>query len=176
LAATQATTPLAEGVSGPVASASDLGGSGIVGAFDSIGSGISSAADSVGSAFSSAASWIGNLFAKGDVFPSVAARRYGGSLSLADYENQVIEAPTLFRFARGGAMGVMGEAGPEAVMPLRRGSDGKLGVAAGGQPSGSAPTVNFHIHTPDANSFRASQAQITSRMSAHMSRNQARSG
>jgi lambda family phage tail tape measure protein len=40
----------------------------------------------------------------------------------------------MFKFARGGAMatGVMGEAGPEAIMPLKRGADGRLGVSGGG--------------------------------------------
>lgn len=44
----------------------------------------------------------------------------------------VVDRPTLFRFANGGAMstGVMGEAGPEAILPLRRGPNGKLGVQA----------------------------------------------
>ena len=46
----------------------------------------------------------------------------------------IVNRPTLFKFASGGAMrtGVMGEAGPEAIMPLKRGADGKLGVAGGG--------------------------------------------
>jgi lambda family phage tail tape measure protein len=44
----------------------------------------------------------------------------------------VVNRPTMFKFANGGTMqnGVMGEAGPEAIMPLKRGADGKLGVAA----------------------------------------------
>lgn len=44
----------------------------------------------------------------------------------------IVSKPTFFKFANGGAMsaGVMGEAGPEAIMPLKRGADGKLGVAA----------------------------------------------
>lgn len=44
----------------------------------------------------------------------------------------VVERPTLFKFANGGAMqtGLMGEAGPEAILPLRRGPNGKLGVQA----------------------------------------------
>lgn len=57
----------------------------------------------------------GNAFSAGNVVP--LAR--GG----------IVSAPTLFPMARG--MGLMGEAGPEAVMPLKRGSDGRLGVAAG---------------------------------------------
>jgi phage-related minor tail protein len=50
----------------------------------------------------------------------------------------------MFKFARGGAMatGVMGEAGPEAIMPLKRGADGKLGVASAG---GSGVTVNVSV-------------------------------
>ena len=44
----------------------------------------------------------------------------------------VVKKPTLFQFANGGSgrLGLMGEAGPEAILPLRRGSDGKLGVEA----------------------------------------------
>lgn len=55
----------------------------------------------------------------------------------------VFDSPTAFSFG-GGKLGVMGEAGPEAVMPLHRGPDGKLGVVASGsqQPS---PTFVFNI-------------------------------
>lgn len=48
------------------------------------------------------------------------------------FSNGVYSSPTLFKFAKGGKFGVMGEAGPEAVMPLRRGRDGSLGVQADG--------------------------------------------
>lgn len=44
------------------------------------------------------------------------------------FTDNVYSTPTLFKFAKGGAFGMMGEAGPEAVMPLKRGSDGSLGV------------------------------------------------
>ena len=43
----------------------------------------------------------------------------------------------MFKFANGGQFGVMGEAGPEAVMPLRRGPDGSLGVDADGVAGGN---------------------------------------
>jgi lambda family phage tail tape measure protein len=58
----------------------------------------------------------GGLFANGGVFD-------GG----------MVTRPTVFPFASGGAgrFGLMGEAGPEAIMPLKRGSDGRLGVAGG---------------------------------------------
>jgi len=54
----------------------------------------------------------------------------------------LVDRPTLFRFASGGAgnLGLMGEAGPEAIMPLKRGRDGKLGIAGGG--SQTNVTVN----------------------------------
>lgn len=42
----------------------------------------------------------------------------------------IVDAPTYFPFSKG--VGLMGEAGPEAIMPLKRGKDGKLGVEGGG--------------------------------------------
>ena len=56
----------------------------------------------------------------------------------------VVTSPTLFRFANGGAMrtGLMGEAGPEAIMPLTRGPGGRLGVDASGSGGGVNVTVN----------------------------------
>ena len=55
----------------------------------------------------------------------------------------VVDKPTLFPFAKGA--GLMGEAGPEAIMPLKRSQDGRLGVeAAMGRYSGSgSTTVNY---------------------------------
>ena len=50
------------------------------------------------------------------------------------FTNSIVSSPTMFKFADGGAMrtGLMGEAGPEAIMPLSRGADGSLGVQANG--------------------------------------------
>ena len=52
------------------------------------------------------------------------------------FTNSIVDSPTLFKFAKG--TGMMGEAGPEAIMPLKRGADGSLGVQmhGGGQPQG----------------------------------------
>ena len=46
----------------------------------------------------------------------------------------IVNKPTMFAYANGGAgrFGIMGEAGPEAIMPLRRGANGKLGVESSG--------------------------------------------
>ena len=66
---------------------------------------------------------------------STAASSIGSWLGFKDggaFTNGVYNSPTLFKFANGGQFGVMGEAGPEAVMPLRRGPDGSLGVQADG--------------------------------------------
>ncbi|QUJ77409.1 phage tail tape measure protein [Sulfitobacter albidus] len=66
-------------------------------------------------------------------------------------------------FGMRGGLGVMGEAGPEAIMPLSRGPDGKLGVRAQGG-GGGAPTVVMNITTPDAASFQRSRGQIAAQM------------
>ena len=60
---------------------------------------------------------------------SYAAFAKGGA-----FTNSIVSSPTFFRFARGGGFGtgLMGEAGPEAIMPLTRGADGSLGVSASG--------------------------------------------
>lgn len=58
------------------------------------------------------------------------------------YSNGVYSSPTFFAFAKGGKFGVMGEAGPEAVMPLTRGPDGSLGVRANGASNNNPVVVN----------------------------------
>jgi lambda family phage tail tape measure protein len=68
----------------------------------------------------------------------------------------VIASPIAFPLA-GGASGLAGEKGPEAIMPLTRGPDGRLGVAAAG---GGGQQVTINIATPDAASFNRSQTQI----------------
>ncbi|WP_428925550.1 phage tail tape measure protein [Marinibacterium sp. SX1] len=77
----------------------------------------------------------------------------------------VVSSPVGFPM-RGG-MGLMGEAGPEAIMPLARGPDGKLGVRGGG---GGTVNVVMNIQTPDAQSFQRSQGQIAAQMSRALSR------
>ena len=76
--------------------------------------------------YSFAPSAMGNVFASNGIQPFAN----GG----------IVSRPTLFPFAKG--IGLMGEAGPEAIMPLRRGADGKLGVASGG---GGSTTINISV-------------------------------
>lgn len=87
-------------------------------------------------------------FAKGGVPGSIQPFAAGG----------VVSAPTYFPM--GGGLGLMGEAGSEAILPLKRGSDGRLGVAAGAGTA-SGQTIVFNVSTPDAGSFRKSEAQIS---------------
>lgn len=68
------------------------------------------------------------------------------------YSGTVVNRPTFFAFAKGA--GVMGEAGPEAILPLRRGADGKLGVVADIGGSGMAmfaPQYNIEINNDGTN-------------------------
>jgi phage-related minor tail protein len=70
-------------------------------------------------------------------------------------------------FGMRGGMGVMGEAGPEAIMPLARGPDGKLGVRGAG---GGATNVVFNITTPNVKGFQRSQNQIAAQMARALGR------
>ena len=54
----------------------------------------------------------------------------------------VVDSPTMFKYG-GSKLGIMGEAGPEAIMPLKRGKSGKLGVEMRGGGGGRATTVNY---------------------------------
>ena len=64
----------------------------------------------------------------------------------------VIQSPIAFPLA-GGRTGIAGERGPEAIMPLSRGPDGRLGIAARGA---AGVSVTFNVATQDADSFRRS--------------------
>jgi len=76
----------------------------------------------------------GGVFAGGNVVPFAA----GG----------VVSGPTSFPMA-GGRMGLMGEAGPEAIMPLARGPDGRLGVRSSGGGSAQGGALRLEIVMPE---------------------------
>lgn len=79
----------------------------------------------------------------------------------------IVGAPTLFAMP-GGETGLMGEAGAEAILPLARGADGRLGVASSGGRGGVQ--VTFNVTTPDASSFRKSEAQVTAMLARAVAR------
>lgn len=81
----------------------------------------------------------------------------------------VIGTPTYFPLSTGG-LGLAGEAGPEAIMPLARGPDGQLGVATMGAVA--APNVSVQIITPDPGSFQRSEAYLTGQIARAVARGQ----
>lgn len=107
---------------------------------------------------------LGGLF--GNLVGSARGNVFSGGRITPFANGGIVNSPTLFPM-RGGT-GLMGEAGPEAVMPLARGRDGKLGVRGGG--GGVNVTVN--ITTPDAQSFQRSQSQISAMMARAVTRGQ----
>lgn len=80
----------------------------------------------------------------------------------------VVSSPVSFPM-RGGT-GLMGEAGPEAIMPLARGPDGRLGVRSGG--GGRPVNVVMNIATPDVAGFERSRAQIAARAARALAQSQ----
>ncbi len=77
----------------------------------------------------------------------------------------VIQSPISFPLA-GGRYGIAGERGAEAIMPLSRGPDGRLGIAARGA---SAMNVTFNVTARDAESFVRSEAQVAAMLSRAVS-------
>ena len=113
-----------------------------------------------GQALSSALKPLGGLL--GQVFASAK-----GNVITPFASGGIVNSPTLFPM-RGGT-GLMGESGAEAIMPLARGNDGKLGVRMGGN-RGVNVTVN--ISTPDVASFRQSQTQVANLITRAVARGQ----
>lgn len=91
-------------------------------------------------------SLVKGIEAMGFGFGAPVANANGGvynSTSLSAYSGQIVYKPTMFAFAKGA--GLMGEAGPEGIFPLRRGADGKLGVIAKMPNQGGGVTQHYHI-------------------------------
>ncbi len=112
------------------------------------------------SAFGGLASAAGSLFAfaDGGVPGRVTPFADGG----------VVSSPTFFPM--GSDMGLMGEAGAEAILPLKRGADGALGVASAG--GGGGTRIVFNVTATDAASFRRSEGQITAMLARSVGRGQ----
>jgi len=105
------------------------------------------------------------LFSGMKLFSRGASFNKGAVQAFAD--GGVVRSPTAFPMRNG--TGMMGERGPEAIMPLKRGADGSLGV----RMHGSGGMVNnFYIQTQDAQSFMKSEGQIAAMVSRAVSRGQ----
>jgi phage-related minor tail protein len=120
-----------------------------------IGAGVTGAVGTLTGAIASAFG-----FAKGGAFSSGRVRAFA--------KGGVVDGPTVFPMR--GATGLMGEAGPEAIMPLTRGPDGRLGVAAEG--ARAAPQVTITIQTPDLEGFRRSRGQVAAGIARAVARGQ----
>lgn len=106
-----------------------------------------------GNWYAGAVGAIAGLFAaNGEAFngnSQVHAFANGGA-----FTNKIYSSPTMFKFANGGSfngLGVMGEAGPEAIMPLKRDSSGRLGVSVndgvlGGNGVSNLVNISINVH------------------------------
>lgn len=109
---------------------------------------------SLSGTMSGAGGWIGSV---GDWLSGAVANAKGGvytSANLSAYSNTIVDKPTYFAFAKGA--GLMGEAGPEAIMPLTRAADGSLGVRAIGNVNGGggfvySPVYHINIQNKGSN-------------------------
>ncbi|WP_303637558.1 phage tail tape measure protein [Stenotrophomonas tuberculopleuritidis] len=112
----------------------------VVGVFaGSMGAGAGSAPSTgFAAGFGNNTGWLSS----GNMTPNALGGVYA-SPSLSAYSGGVYNTPQLFAFAKGA--GVFGEAGPEAIMPLRRGPDGRLGVAAHGGGGSGGVGVSIRI-------------------------------
>lgn len=111
------------------------------------------AMDISGKALDRALAPVGN--ALGKAVGGVLTDLIGGATPFA--QGGVVGGPALFPLGSG-RLGLMGERGAEAILPLARGPDGRLGVQAAGGTGSVQVVVN--VTTPDAESFRRSESQV----------------
>jgi hypothetical protein len=102
-----------------------------------------------------------SFFAQGGAFDRAQKFANGGA-----FTNSVVNSPTLFRFANGGALGEMGEAGPEAIMPLKRGANGALGVQMHGGGRATIKMGDVHLHNSFAGAIGIEAVQAMNQQSA----------
>lgn len=92
----------------------------------------------------------------------------GGGAPIAPFaEGGIVASPTFF--GSGASFGLMGERGAEAILPLARGPNGQLGVAAPAAAA-RASTVTVNIQTQDVESFRRSQTQVAAALARAVAR------
>lgn len=98
----------------------------------------------------------------GQIMPHAMGNAVGGGRVIPFAAGGVVNSPTLFPMQ--GGLGLMGEAGPEAILPLARGADGRLGVRGGGV------NVSVSIATPDTQGFARAQSQVAALIARAVSR------
>ncbi len=101
----------------------------------------------------------------GNILPFANGAAFSQGKVMPFAKGGVVTSPTSFPMR--GATGLMGEAGPEAILPLTRGADGSLGVRSQG---GGAVSVVMNVTTPDVKGFERSRSQIAAQLSRVLSR------
>lgn len=133
----------------------------IAGLLGSVASGIAGTFSSTGFGFGN--SLATHALASGANIPIIASADgnvFSGNRLKRFASGTVISSPTMFPLANGA--GLMAEAGPEAIMPLTRGPDGKLGVRSHG--GGGARVMNLTINATDADSIKRSRGQLSAQI------------
>lgn len=100
--------------------------------------------------------------------PNAKGGAYGQNGPVPFAKGGIVNAPSLFAFS--GGTGLMGEAGAEAILPLSRGADGKLGIAAGNE--GARVNVVFNVQATDVASFKRSEGQLSAMLARTVQRGQ----
>lgn len=121
--------------------------------------------------------WFENLDF-GSFFQANASGGVYGGAGISAYSGQIVSRPTVFPFASG--IGLMGEAGAEAILPLSRGADGKLGVKGGGtvvqnniqiiEGQGTKASVQQSKNASGGMDLKVIIEQVTSMMSRDINR------
>lgn len=157
-------------------SSSSSSGRELSGILDRVGASLqSSLGKSLGSSLSSGLASLVQGAAQ-SLFSTLGMMSFGGLLPFAKggivaggmvrpfAEGGIVSAPTYFPL-RGG-LGLMGERGAEAIMPLARGPDGRLGVAGGG----GSTNISVTIQASDLASFKSSEAQVSAALARAVAR------
>jgi lambda family phage tail tape measure protein len=97
----------------------------------------------------------GNVIEGGEVVPSAMGNVFAKNKIVPYAMGGIVNKPTLFPMANG--MGLMGEAGPEAIMPLKRGANGKLGVQSSGGVGNIVVNVDASNSSVEGDSAQSEQ-------------------
>lgn len=109
-----------------------------------------------------------SFFANGAAFGNGGVQKFAKGSA---FTNDVVTRPTMFKFANGTALGEMGEAGPEAIMPLKRGPNGSLGVQMyGGASAAQRVQVDLRVTAEEGEMFRPTVKAIAEESATSVTR------